>query len=74
MDCTTYVINVKGVIIMKDYNKMRCAISYHEAETREPSDIYEILLFGIEGYNDMKDKDILEIFVHYWGEEQIPYK
>ena len=53
---------------------MRCAIAYHEAETREPSDIYEILLFGIQGYNHMKDMEILKIFIHYWGEEQVPYK
>ena len=59
---------------MKDYNKMRCAIACHEAETRESSDIYEILLFGIEGYDKMKDEKILEIFVHYWGEDQVPYK
>ena len=59
---------------MRDYNKMRCAIAYHEASTREPSDIYEILLFGTQGYNDMKDMEILKIFIHYWGEEQVPYK
>ena len=58
---------------MRDYNKMRCAIAYHEAETREPSDIYEILLFGTAGWEDNTNDEVLDSFVKLWGKKQIPY-
>ena len=57
-----------------DYNKMREAIACHEAETRETSDIYEILLFGIKGYNDIDNDTIMDIFTDYWGTYQITKK
>ena len=55
-----------------DYNKMRSALAYQEAETIQEKDIYEILLFGTKGWSDWEDEDILDEFVKLWGTKSIP--
>jgi hypothetical protein len=59
---------------MKDYNKMRCALACHEAEQLTTEDVYELLLYGLAGYDDNTNKEIEDMFVGLWGKDQIPYK
>ena len=59
---------------MKDYNKMRSALAYYEAEQLKTEDVYELLLYGLAGYDDNTNKEIEDMFVGLWGKDQIPYK
>ena len=59
---------------MKDYNKMRSALACYEAEQLTTEDVYELLLYGLAGYDDNTNKEIEDMFVGLWGKEQIPYK
>ena len=57
----------------KDYNKMREALACYEAEQLQPKDVYELLLYGIAGYDDNTNREVEDMFVGLWGKEQIPY-
>ena len=56
-----------------DYDKMREMLAYHEADTIQASDMYEILLDGCQGYNGIKDNDeIMDLFLQIWQTSKIP--
>ena len=59
---------------MKDYNKMRCALAYQEAEQMDRSELYDMLLFGSTGYDKCPDDEVERMFINLWGKEQIPIK
>ena len=61
------------MIKKKDYNKMRCALSCYEAEQLQPKDVYELLLYGIAGYDDNTNQEVEDMFVGLWGKEQVPH-
>ena len=57
---------------MKDYNKMRSALACYEAERMPRSELYEMLLFGIQGYDKCPDDKVEIMFINRWGKKQIP--
>lgn len=57
----------------KDYNKMRCALAYQEAQQLKERDIYYILLEGVYPYKDLSDKEIEIMFTNIWDKEDIPF-
>ena len=62
-----YIVWVGGTIIYEDINKL-------EAEQLKIEDVYELLLYGLAGYDDNTNKEIEDMFVGLWGKDQIPYK
>ena len=59
--------------MVKDYNKMRAALACYEAEQLTTEDVYELLLYGLPGYEDNTNEEVLNMFVGLWGQKQIPY-
>ena len=59
---------------MKDYKRMRESLACYEAEQMPRSALYELLLFGTEGYAVLPNKHIETMFINIWGKDQIPVK
>ena len=55
-----------------DYAEMKQMLARREAENMPVSDIEEILIFGIQGWNDWEDRALLEEFVKVFGAHYIP--
>ena len=59
---------------MKDYKRMRESLACYEAEQMPRSELYELLLFGTQGYDKCPDDEVERMFINLWGKEQIPIK
>ena len=55
-----------------DYDRMRESLACFEAETMQTSDVYEILLHGVEGYKNASNDEVLKLFCDIWQTSEIP--
>ena len=56
-----------------DYDQMRDMLAEYETECAEGDTIYDIIRYGnMGGWEAMKDEEVLESFVDFFGEHKIP--
>jgi len=56
-----------------DYEMMRDMLAEYETECAEGDTIYDIIRYGnMGGWEAIKDEEVLESFVDFFGEHKIP--
>ena len=57
-----------------NYAEMKDMLARREAESMSQKELHETLLFGTMGWDSWDNEDVLEIFINFFGEHQIPKK